>query len=132
MTQELPADVAGRLATERNVWLTTVRPDGSPHTTPVWFVFAGTTWWISCEQRSVKVRNVVAQPRVSLALEDGDAPVVAEGVAAVRGTDVPADVVEAFAAKYDGWDIRVPDTPDRPRAVLEIAVSRWLLLGTAR
>ncbi|MFJ8363696.1 pyridoxamine 5'-phosphate oxidase family protein [Streptomyces sp. NPDC093984] len=31
--------VLDRLARERNAWLCTVRPDGSPHVTPVWFLY---------------------------------------------------------------------------------------------
>ncbi|MEU7754973.1 pyridoxamine 5'-phosphate oxidase family protein [Micromonospora sp. NPDC049171] len=41
-------DVALRLSREWNVWLCTLRRDGSPHLTPVWFVYADETWWIGC------------------------------------------------------------------------------------
>ena len=129
MTSPLPPHVETRLADERNVWLCTVRRDGSPHVTPVWFVYADGTWWIGCDARSVKVRNLEADPRVSLALEDGTTPVVAEGVAHLHRGDFPTTVVEAFASKYDGWDVR-----ERvgERVLLEVAVRRWLLAGTAQ
>ncbi|RQW98489.1 pyridoxamine 5'-phosphate oxidase family protein [Micromonospora inaquosa] len=71
-----PADVEVRLTDESNVWLCTLRRDGSPHLTPVWFVYLFATFWVGCESRSVKARNVVADPRVSVALESGNAPVV--------------------------------------------------------
>ncbi|MFI5836420.1 TIGR03618 family F420-dependent PPOX class oxidoreductase [Micromonospora sp. NPDC051300] len=128
----LPPDVEARLVRERNVWLCTLRPDGSPHVTPVWFVHADGVWWVGCEAGSVKARNVAADPRVSLALEDGDRPVVAEGDARLHHADFPAAVVRAFADKYDGWDIRQPVTPDGGRVLLEIPVRRWLLAGAAR
>ncbi|WP_307804077.1 pyridoxamine 5'-phosphate oxidase family protein [Micromonospora echinofusca] len=128
----LTPDVEARLAQELNVWLCTLRHDGSPHVTPVWFVYADGTWWIGCDDRSVKVRNVVADPRVSLALEVGSAPVVAEGVARVRRSDFPAEVVEAFAGKYGGWDIRKRGAQKGDRVLLEIPVRRWLLAGTAQ
>lgn len=129
--------VAKRLARERNVWLGTVRPDGSPHLTPVWFVYqdgAGRqdgTWWIGSDARSVKVRNVRADPRVSLALEDGDAPVVAQGRARLHERNFPAAVVAAFAAKYGGWDVTVPYRGGG-RVLFEVPVDRWLLAGTAQ
>ncbi|WMF04416.1 pyridoxamine 5'-phosphate oxidase family protein [Micromonospora robiginosa] len=107
-------------------------PDGSPHVTPVWFVHVDGVWWVCCEAGSVKARNVAADPRVSLALEDGDHPVVAEGAARLHHGDFPPAVVRAFADKYDGWDIRQPVTPDSGRVLLEIPVRRWLLAGTAR
>jgi PPOX class probable F420-dependent enzyme len=124
--------VEARLAREHNVWLCTLRADGSAHVTPVWFVFVDGTWWVCCDGRSVKVRNVLADPRVSLALEDGDAPVVAEGLAHVHHDAFPAQVVAAFAHKYDGWDIGYLPQPDVERVLLQIPVRRWLLAGTAR
>ncbi|WP_405778682.1 pyridoxamine 5'-phosphate oxidase family protein [Streptomyces sp. NBC_00859] len=132
-TLRYPSDpaVLGRLATERNVWLCGVRPDGSPHVTPVWFVFAQGSWWIGVDGNSVKVRNFRVNPRVSLALEDGRAPVVAEGEVRLRHDGFPAEVTAAFAAKY-AWDVTVPDRPDSERVLLEIPVSRWLLCGAAQ
>ncbi|GAB3343739.1 pyridoxamine 5'-phosphate oxidase family protein [Micromonospora halotolerans] len=128
----LPTDVEARLAHEPNVWLCTLRRDGSPHVTPVWFVYADGVWWIGCDGRSVKARNVAADPRVSLALEDGAAPVVAEGVAHLRRGDFPTEVVEAFASKYGGWDVTEPVSQEGDRVLLEIPVRRWLLAGTAQ
>ncbi|PYC64254.1 pyridoxamine 5'-phosphate oxidase [Micromonospora arborensis] len=127
-----PTDVEVRLARELNVWLCTLRRDGSPHLTPVWFVYLAGIWWIGCDGRSVKVRNVVADPRVSLALEGGDAPVVAEGSARVHRSGFPSTVVEAFASKYGGWDVSAPVDPGSERVLLEIPVRRWLIAGTAQ
>ncbi|TDB76621.1 nitroreductase/quinone reductase family protein [Micromonospora sp. KC723] len=128
----MESTVQARLQRERNVWLCTVRRDGSPHVTPVWFVHHGRTWWIGCDGRSVKVRNVLANPRVSLALEDGTAPVVAEGLARVHRGDFPEAVVRAFAAKYQGWEVAATTRPDDTRVLLEIPVRRWLLAGSAQ
>ncbi|MEU6206744.1 pyridoxamine 5'-phosphate oxidase family protein [Micromonospora musae] len=128
----LPPAVEARLARDPRVWLCTLRRDGSPHVTPVWFVHDAGTWWVCCAEQNVKVRNVLADPRVSLALEDGVAPVVAEGVARVWRSDFPAPVVAAFAGKYDGWDVRRPETPQSRRVLLEIPVRRWLLAGIAQ
>ncbi|MFF6780878.1 pyridoxamine 5'-phosphate oxidase family protein [Streptomyces sp. NPDC012510] len=125
--------IRDRLAGEKHVWLCTVRPDGSPHVTPVWFVFLRDSWWIGADGGSVKVRNVRRYARVSLALEDGRFPVVAEGEAVVRpgASAFPADVTEAFAAKY-AWDVTAPHRPGEQRVLLEVPVRRWLLAGTAQ
>ncbi|MBA2944863.1 TIGR03618 family F420-dependent PPOX class oxidoreductase [Streptomyces himalayensis] len=123
--------VLDRLARERNAWLCTVRPDGSPHVTPVWFVYLHDTWWIGADEGAVKVRNIEKTPRVSLALESGDAPVVAEGEAAVHRDAFPAEVTADFAAKYD-WDVTAPQRPGRGRVLLEVPVRRWLLAGVAQ
>lgn len=120
------------LARAKNAWLCTVRPDGSPHLTPVWFIYRTDVWWIGSGRRNVKVRNIEGDPRVSLALEDGFAPVVAEGRARIHDRDFPADIVAAFADKYDGWDVTAVVQPGGPRVLLEIPVARWLLAGAAQ
>jgi PPOX class probable F420-dependent enzyme len=124
--------VLDRLAQEKNVWLCTVRPDGSPHVTPVWFVFLRGSWWIGADGGSAKVRNIERYPRVSLALEDGRFPVVAEGDAVPHRGPFPEEVTEAFAAKYDGWDVSAPHRPGGDRVLLEVPVRRWLLAGEAQ
>lgn len=39
--------------------------------------------------------------------------------------EFPPAVSEAFAAKYDGWDI-CSVQPDGPRVLLEVETTRWL------
>lgn len=126
---QVSAAVAARLATEQGVWLVTKRRSGPPHVTPVWFVFdqSRSTWWISTGARSVKTRNIADRPEVALALEDGMHPVVAEGVARIHQAPFPCSMIEAFARKYDGWDITVPDAPGDIRVLLEVTTQRWLL-----
>lgn len=129
---EISAEIRDQLERAKNAWMCTLRPDGSPHLTPVWFVYRADVWWIGSGRRNVKVRNVVADPRVSLALEDGGAPVVAEGIARVHDRDFPEDIVAAFAEKYDGWDVTAVVQPGGDRVLLEISVGRWLLAGAAQ
>ncbi|TQM43831.1 pyridoxamine 5'-phosphate oxidase family protein [Pseudonocardia cypriaca] len=124
-------EIERRLTGESIAWLATVRADGTPHVTPVWFVFEGGTWWIGCNANSVKARNCRLRAAVSLALEDGRVPVVAEGRAMVRATGFPKHIVDAFARKYDGWDIQADDGAGA-RALIEVATSRWLLRGVAQ
>lgn len=121
--------VRRRLAQERHAWLCTVRPDGSAHVTPVWFVFSRSVWWVGTDGHAVKVRNVRHEPRVSLTLEDGRFPVVAEGDAGLE-TTFPPEIVAAFAEKYE-WDVTEPTRPGGSRVLLKIRVRRWLLAGSA-
>jgi PPOX class probable F420-dependent enzyme len=132
MTHDLGEVVVARLNRERNAWLCTVRPDGSPHMTPVWFIYQVATWWIGSSERNLKVRNVVTEPRVSLALEDGVAPVVAEGTARIHRDGFPADIITAFAEKYGGWNVTEVWERGGARVLLEVPVTRWLLAGTAQ
>lgn len=131
MADDPHGSVLDRLAGERNVWLCTVRPNGTPHVTPVWFVYQGETWWIGSSERNLKTRNIVAEPRVSLALADADTPVVAEGRAIVHRDGFPDDVVVAFANKYQGWDVSEVWETGGARVLLEVQVTRWLFDGAA-
>jgi PPOX class probable F420-dependent enzyme len=129
---DLPAAVLDRLEDELTAWLCTLRTDGSPHVTPIWFVYRSGTWWVGSDERNWKVRNIDADPRVSLALENGTDPVVAEGAALLHRHEFPADIVTAFAAKYQGWDITRITAGGGGRVLLEIPTVHWLLAGTAQ
>ena len=120
--------VDGGIADAACAWLTTLRRDGSPHVTPVWFMLDDDTFWIASSTANVKVRNVLRDPRVALAVDGtGARPHVAQGRAHVH-LDVAAfpSLLARFAAKYDGWDA-ADETQDGPRAMVEVRIERWLL-----
>ncbi|BEL06342.1 hypothetical protein Q0Z83_045330 [Actinoplanes sichuanensis] len=77
------------------------------------------------------MRNVRLDPRVSVALEGGNAPVVAEGRVTLHPYDFSPHITELFKTKYD-WDITIPVEREWPRVLLEIPVARWLLTGVAQ
>jgi hypothetical protein len=118
-----------RLRDEKNVWLCTVRDDGTPHLTPIWFVYLDGTFLLCTGAAAVKTRNVRTNPAVALGLEDADRPLVAEGGATVHERPYPRHVVDAFRAKF-GWDITRTDDPDGPfDALWEVPARRWLFGG---
>jgi hypothetical protein len=93
------SEVAARLAPWRNYWVGTTNPDGSPHAAPVWGVVVDDAWYAYTDRTSVKARNLAADPRAVVHLEDGD------DVLIVHGRLVPVasglgPVAAAFAAKY--------------------------------
>ena len=53
-------------------WVSTVRPDGSPHLVPIWFSWDGQRVFIASKPNAVKVRNLRANPKVFLALGEPD------------------------------------------------------------
>ena len=73
--------VSEQMAAARNYWIGTVRPDGRPHATPVWGVWVDETFYFGMGPRSVKARNLAANPALVVHLESGDDVVVLEGVA---------------------------------------------------
>lgn len=91
-----------RLAASRNYWIATVRPDGSPHTMPVWGVWLDDRFCFATDPASRKGRNLAANREVSVHLESGDEVVIVEGTAEpVTDAALLARIVDAYRAKYD-------------------------------
>ncbi|MBN0043497.1 PPOX class F420-dependent oxidoreductase [Streptomyces actuosus] len=66
--------------------LSTVRADGSPHVTPIWFLLDGDEVVFNTHKESVKGRNLVRDGRVALCVDDDRPPygfVVLQGRARV-------------------------------------------------
>ncbi len=58
------------LTTEPVVWISSVRPDGTPHLVPIWFTWDGESLLVFSKPHAQKVRNLRANPTVMLALGD--------------------------------------------------------------
>ncbi len=117
----LDPQIERRLQSEQNLWLATVRPNGTPHLVPIWFVWVAGKIYLCTGADSVKVRNLQQNPRVSLALEDGSRPIVIEGWARFAPIgQAEAAVVAEFQRKYD-WDIT---SDDMYTQVIEIEPNR--------
>lgn len=95
--------LARRLQTEEVIWLTTVRPDGSPVPTPVWFSWNGESFLIYTQPGSHKLRYIAQNPAVALNFntdEAGGSVAVFFGTATVDDQPPPTAEVEAYFAKY--------------------------------
>jgi PPOX class probable F420-dependent enzyme len=120
------ARIAPRLEAERNIWLASVRADGSPHLVPIWFVWQEGKVWIATGEGSQKHANIRREPHVCLALEDGSDPLVIEGLAADQTDPATRDrLAPAFVEKYE-WDFR---TDDEYGFLIAITPTRLLLGG---
>ena len=95
------AQVAARLAMERDYWLCTVAADGSPHVSPVWAAVADQHCYLYSERRTLKARNVAADPRVVLHLADATDVVIVHGHLDDLGHPHDhGEIVAAFGRKY--------------------------------
>ncbi|MCA1724947.1 MAG: TIGR03667 family PPOX class F420-dependent oxidoreductase [Thermomicrobia bacterium] len=70
-TTDFGKRVERRLREETIIWLTTVRRDGTPQPTPVWFLWDGENVLIYSRPNQQKQRNIEHSPKVSLHF-DGD------------------------------------------------------------
>src|SRR5215204_4737535 len=58
----------------RTAVLATVRADGRPHVAPIWFDLDGDTLIFTTGESTVKGRNMLRDPRVSLCIEEEKPP----------------------------------------------------------
>ena len=110
----IPDAVRERLAAAEYVWFTTVRDDGMPQPTPVWFLIEGDEFLIYSMPNAQKIRNLRANPHVALSFterEDGETFVVVQGVA--RLVEEAAPFPQAYLDKYLEPMKEINFTPDQ-------------------
>jgi uncharacterized pyridoxamine 5'-phosphate oxidase family protein len=96
-------------------WITTVRPDGRPHVTPLVAVWLDGALYFCTGDTEQKAVNLAANPHVILTTGcnrwDGGLDVVLEGDAVqVTDDDLLRRLAEAWTAKWDGrWQFQVGD-----------------------
>ena len=115
LSGDFGARVARHLREEIVVWLTTVTPAGAPLPMPVWFLWDGAEEVVMYSQPSARVRNIEANPRVSLNFAGdgrGGDIVVLSGEATLDREGPAADQDRDYLAKYDEHIERIGMTPE--------------------
>jgi Pyridoxamine 5'-phosphate oxidase len=106
--EERKADALAKLtAVNTNVWIASASPTGAVHLVPVTHTWNGGQIVLATESGSRTEANVIANPRVRLALGDTRDVVVIDAVLAetVLAFNASAALAEAYAAQA-GWDPR--------------------------
>lgn len=92
----------------RTAKLATVRADGRPHVTPIWFVLDGDTFVFTISHGTVKAANLRHDPRACLCVDEETPPfafVQAEGTATLHDADPELlRWATRIAARYMGAD----------------------------
>lgn len=86
--------------------MATLLLDGSPHATPVWHHYERGRFYVLSEANSVKVRNIVRDPRVCLTVASREEPygyVMATGRAELSHKRIP-ELVLKMSVNYLGED----------------------------
>jgi PPOX class probable F420-dependent enzyme len=133
-TATLPAKAA-KLLLGRN-WgnLVDLRPDGSPHVTPVWVDYDGEHVLVNSAYGRLKVRNIQRDPRVAIDVLPADDQ--QSGYVSVSGTaelvDEGADEhIDKLAKKYLGVDEYPFRSPGERRVIIRITPERVDTHGVA-
>jgi PPOX class probable F420-dependent enzyme len=108
--------------------LATVRPDGAPQATPMWFLWdpeAGVIKLTHTNQR-YNFRNIQHEPRVSISITDPDNEyryLSMRGVVEKIEDDPTGDFYNVLAQRYRGHTIEVKDKD--VRVILHVRPTGW-------
>ena len=111
-----------RLVRSKNYWICTSRPDGRPHSAPVWGFWHAGALYFGTHRDTRKARNLAQNRRLSVHLESGDDVVILEGDAEPVDQKALAKQLDSVSREKYGMPMMV--TPDtiaycvRPRVVL--------------
>ena len=111
---------------------TTLMPDGSPQTTPVWVDYRDGEIWVNSALGRQKDKNVRRDPRVAVTVMDPDNPY---RYVEVRGrvkdiTQSGADGhIDAMAKKYLGQDKYPFRQPGEQRVLYKIEIEKAHAMG---
>jgi general stress protein 26 len=115
-----------RLKKSHNYWITTVKPDGSPHSMVVWGLWQDGRLLFSTGSKSRKARNLTHNANCVLCTEHADEAVVVEGTAEIAGVAARSKFLLSYERKYkfdmsgmkpDILSMKEPVFAVRPRVV---------------
>ncbi len=137
MTEPISADVEAFLSQPHVAALATVRPDGRPHVTPVWFDFDGRDFMVATFRFTHKLQNVSRKGFAALSIFTPEPPyrnVIVEGTARVGS---PVDNVwrERVAIRYLGEHagrVYVRETAAWDVIAIHIRPTRWTSSGFSK
>lgn len=108
-------ELAARIDKAYFLWLTTVRADGMPQPTPIWFVYENGTILLYSKPDAQKVKNIRQNSKVALSFgedHEGEEFFVIMGEAAVDETAPRSIDHPAYQTKYGEGIIRIDFTPE--------------------
>ncbi len=90
-----------RLEKSHNYWITTARPDGSPHTMIVWGLWLDGVFLFSTGRQSRKARNLKENQHSVVCTEQANQAVIVEGIAEeVADVDRRRVFLKRYQRKY--------------------------------
>lgn len=104
-------DVEERLRASHHYWLTTVRPNGVPHSVPRWGVWIAGRFFYDGAPTTRHVSNLGHNPACTLTLESGTEVVIVEGVSAATRAE-PDDLGALLAHEFRKYHPEYTPAPD--------------------
>lgn len=89
-----------RLKKSHNYWITTVKPDGSPHTMVVWGLWQDGKFLFSTGSKSRKARNLAQNKNCIVCTELASEAVIVEGTAEIAEVPARRKFLPTYERKY--------------------------------
>jgi hypothetical protein len=89
-----------RLKKSHNYWITTVKPDGSPHSMVVWGLWQDGKFLFSTGSKSRKARNLARNTNCIVCTEHANEAVIVEGLAEIADVAARRKFLPAYERKY--------------------------------
>jgi hypothetical protein len=118
-----------RLKKSHNYWITTVKPDGSPHSMVVWGLWQDGRVLFSTGSKSRKSRNLAHNANCVVCTEHANEAVIVEGVAEIADVHARLKFLSMYQPKYkfdmssmkdDILSMKEPVFAVRPRVVFAL------------
>ena len=131
-----------RLKKSHNYWITTVKPDGAPHTMVVWGLWQDGRLMFSTGSKSRKARNLTRNANCVVCTELANEAVIVEGIAEIADVAARRKLLPVYERKYkfdmgkmkdDILSMKEPVFAVRPRIVFGLwekdfigKTTRWM------
>ena len=125
LTQERDAHIDQRLREDIVIWLSSVRPDGRPHSVIVWFLWDGESFLIFSRPKNQKVYNIQQNAHVILAVDNthnGNDPITIEGKATLLTPGEIDTTAPSYLEKYSEHIRKIGFTPEQMAAAYSQAI----------
>lgn len=125
MPVEITTKQAELLQNAYHMWLTTVRADGMPQPTPIWFVWENGTFLLYSKPDAQKLRNIRQNPKVALSFNfdtEAEEFVVIMGEAVIDDAAPRSHEHKAFQTKYASGIKRLQWTPEEMSGMFSVAI----------
>lgn len=109
-------------------WLNTVRPDGRPHSAPIWHVWWQGRIYVASNATAVRVKNIAHNPNVVITHPDPLETIIIEGWA-TTAEHLRTQLCEPFQRKY-AWDITADTEANVILEIMPLKLLSWGKGGT--
>lgn len=89
-----------RLKKSHNYWITTVKPNGAPHTMVVWGLWQDGRFLFSTGSKSRKARNLEQNPHCIVCTEHAHEAIIVEGIAEIADMAARRKMLPPYERKY--------------------------------